>query len=469
MGFMRSIWVNRLLRQLYRSLPLPWHVKQRLKGIYLRRPGAWKIRNKDGFQLDRNREALPLVAASAKQFDPGDPWVLVVDLRIPTPDQDSGSVRMLAILRLLQEMQFRITFVSDSEEYLPDYQEALEKQDIDVLHGSYSAHRHLAAVGGKYHFVLLSRPEAAFKYLPYIRACALYSQVIYDTVDLHWLRLEREIQLSNDRKLLNSITYFRHIELFNTASADLTLAITDEEKNRLLIEQPQADVAVLPNIHEIYPPKTPFAGRSGLLFIGGFWHTPNQDAVLYFIEDILPLITEKIPDLIFHVIGSNMPASVKSLHSANIEPVGFVPDVAPYFESCRVFVAPLRFGAGMKGKVGHSISHGLPVVTTRIGAEGMNLQNEEHLLIADDPQDFADAVVRLYRDEILWQRLSAGAIAHLEANYSYAAAQKRIADIFARTQNQPAQDGCTEDLGSAIPTCGGSASSCSIKAGGATG
>ncbi len=100
-----------------------------------------------------------------------------------------------------------------------------------------------------------------------------------------------------------------------------------------------------------------------------------------------------------------MPASIKSLHSANIEPVGFVPDVAPYFESCRVFVAPLRFGAGMKGKVGQSISHGLPVVTTQIGAEGMDLQNEKHLLIADDPRDFADAVVRLYRDEILWQRL----------------------------------------------------------------
>lgn len=87
------------------------------------------------------------MAASAKQFDPTDPWVLVIDLRIPTPDQDSGSVRMYAILRLLVEMGFRITFVSDSEEHLPHYREALEKQGIGILYGSGAAHKHLAAVG----------------------------------------------------------------------------------------------------------------------------------------------------------------------------------------------------------------------------------------------------------------------------------------------------------------------------------
>ena len=188
-------------------------------------------------------------------------------------------------------------------------------------------------------------------------------------------------------------------------------------------------MTVLPNIHEIFPPKTPFAQRRGLLFIGGFWHKPNEDAVIYFVKDILPKVIKKIPDLIFHIVGSNMPESVKTLRSANVDPLGFVPDVAPYFESCRVFVAPLRFGAGMKGKVGQSMSYGLPIVTTQIGAEGMAVRHEKHLLVADDQEDFADCVVRLYGDEALWQRLSAEALAHLEANYSLAVAQKQPEQI----------------------------------------
>ncbi len=307
MGFTRSLWFNKLLRQTYKSLPLPWHIKQRLKEIYLSRPGAWKVNHKDVFQLDKNRDALPLVAASAKQFDPTDPWVLVIDLRIPTPDRDSGSVRMYAILRLLVEMGFRITFVSDSEEQLPDYREALEKQGIDILYGSGAAHSHLATVGGRYHFVLLSRPEIAFQYLPYVRAYALYSKVIYDTVDLHWVRFEREMLISGDRALVDVIASFRRIELFNCACADLVLAITDDEKDHLLAEQPDAKVTVLPNIHEIFFPKTPFAQRRGLLFIGGFWHKPNEDAVIFFAKNILPRIREKIPDMVFYIIGSNMP------------------------------------------------------------------------------------------------------------------------------------------------------------------
>lgn len=454
-GFTHSLWFNKLLRQTYKGLPLPWHIKQRLKDIYLCRPGAWEVNHKEVFQLDTNRDALSLVAESAKQFNPTDPWVLVIDVRIPTPDQDSGSVRMSAILRLLVEMGFRITFVSDSEKHLPHYRKALEKQGIDILYGSGAAHRHLAAVGGKYHFVLLSRPETAFQYLPYVRAYALYSEVIYDTVDLHWVRFEREMLISGDRALLDAVASFRRIELFNCACADLVLAITDDEKDHLLAEQPNATVAVLPNIHEIFSPKKSFAQRRGLLFVGSFWHKPNEDAVIFFAKNIFPRIREKIPSVIFYIIGSNMPSSVGSLRSANVEPLGFVADVASYFESCRIFVAPLRFGTGMKGKVGQSMSHGLPVVSTQVGAGGMGLRHEKHLLITDDPDDFADLVVRLYNDETLWHRLSAAALTHLDTNYSPAAALKRMTKIFTKTQNESTRNRGHDD--------GGTISSCSTS------
>jgi glycosyltransferase involved in cell wall biosynthesis len=428
--FTHSIWFNNLLRQLYRWLPLSAYTKQRLKNIYLGRSEIGKISRKNIFQGNAKADMLPLMAANAGQFNPANPWVLVVDLRIPTPDQDSGSVRMSAILRLLREMGFGVTFISDSLDHALHYQSALEKLNIAVLNGFNSARSHLAEAGGKYHFVLLSRPEVAFQYLPYVRAYALYSKVIYDMVDLHWVRFEREMHISGDCTLLDTITRFRRLELFNAASADLVLAITKEEKSRVLEEQPGINVAVLPNIHEVFPTKTPFAHRRGLLFIGGFWHKPNEDAVIFFVNNILPRIIKKIPDLVFYIIGSNMPSSVQLLRSVNVEPLGFVPDIVPYFESSRIFIAPLRFGAGMKGKVGHSMSHGLPVVTTRIGAEGMGLEHEKHVLIADSDEYFADCVTRLYADEILWHKLSSSALAHLNSNYSLSAAQQRMADIF---------------------------------------
>jgi glycosyltransferase involved in cell wall biosynthesis len=137
-----------------------------------------------------------------------------------------------------------------------------------------------------------------------------------------------------------------------------------------------------------------------------------------------------IPDIVFYIIGSNMPLSIKSLCSKHVEPLGYIADVQPYFSSCRVFVAPLRYGAGMKGKIGQSIAYGLPVVTTTIGAEGMGLVDGQHMLLADTPGAFADAVSRLYFESDLWHRLSANALGHLQKHYSMAATQRRLDAIF---------------------------------------
>jgi glycosyltransferase involved in cell wall biosynthesis len=412
-------------------------IKQRLKHYQLCRSFDFKQSDLRIASLERTKPLRAnerIVSASGaartRKSRAGGRRVFVADLHIPTPDRDSGSVRMWAIIRLLAEMDFGITFVCHSGERLPSYEEALKDQRVNILYGFNEARRHLEDEGGKYDFVLLSRPGVAFEYLLHARACAPYATIIYDTVDLHWIRCEREMQLSGDGKLARIIERSRRMELLNAAGADLVFAITDEERNHLLAEQSGMNVIVMPNIHEPCPPRNPFGQRSGLMFIGGFRHKPNEDAVIHFVNDILPGIVETLPNVIFYIIGSDMPASIQALHSANVEPVGFVPDVAPYFESCRLFVAPLRFGAGMKGKVGQSMSHGLPVVATSIGVEGMGLRHEKHVLIANAAQDFAAAVVRLYNDENLWNTLSVESFSHLEANYSVAAVRKQMAGIF---------------------------------------
>jgi hypothetical protein len=255
MGITHTIWYNKLVRRIYKGLPLSWHVKQRLKEIYLGRSGAWKVGNKDLFRQGGNREALDQTAAGAEQFDPDQPWVLVIDSGTPTPDENSGHTRTPALLRLLQEMSFHATFVSDSDAYLPHGQQMLEQQGITVVYGFDAARRHLAEVGGKYHFVLMFRPEVAFKYLPYVRAYALYSEVIYDTTGLRWVRSDSEAPVpdhSGNYGLADILSQQR-IERFNATCADLVLAATNEEKDRLLHEEPDVEVAVLPHIHEIFP------------------------------------------------------------------------------------------------------------------------------------------------------------------------------------------------------------------------
>lgn len=440
----RFIWFNKLLRQAYRSLPLPWHIKQWAKSIYLGRPFTWKKSDKNPPLLDKNREPLSLLATSARQFDPADPWVLVFDSGASALDPAFGSIRMTMILRALGTMGFQITFVSDSGRCLHDYEEILEKKGMRVLSGFRTAHHHLATEGGKYHFVLLSGVETTFRYLPYIRAYAIYSKVVYNSFP--WFRFKQERDISGGPAVTSLGESFRRMEFFNAASADLILVTTDEEKNRLLMEQPNARAWVLPNIYEICPPKTPFSQRSGLLFIGDFHYKPDEDAVIYFATDILPRIMDKIADLVFYIAGSDMPASIESLRSCNVEPLGLVPDVVPYFESCRMFVAPLRTGATTRRMVEQSMAHGLPVVSAQIGMEDLDMENESHLLIANGADEFTDAVVRLYNDKMLWQRLSGAALDHLRDRYSYTRTQEQICNIFRSVLEEPvAREARSED------------------------
>jgi len=188
-------------------------------------------------------------------------------------------------------------------------------------------------------------------------------------------------------------------------------------------------VRIVSNIHRIFGSRRSFAERRDLFFIGAFSHPPNTDAVLWFCRDIVPLILASAPGIRFHVIGADPPEQVRALASPNVEIEGYVPDVTQFFNRCRLSVAPLRYGAGVKGKVNQSLAHGLPVVLTSVAAEGMFLVDGESALIADEPQAFADAVVRLYDDEALWNRLSARGLEVMEEHFSFAAARRALAEV----------------------------------------
>ena len=245
-------------------------------------------------------------------------------------------------------------------------------------------------------------------------------------MDLHFVRFARASEITFDPVAARQAERFRRMELSNVALSDLTLTVTPQERELLRNEIPGARVEVLPNIHRCEKSSRPFGSRRDLLFIGGFGHAPNLDAVEWFVERILPLVKRELPDIALHVVGSEPPRRLTRLRSRCVRVLGYVPDVTPLFESTRVFVSPLRYGAGMKGKIGESMSRGVPVVTTSVGAEGMMLLDGENALLADEPDDFANAVLRLYSDESLWSRIACNSLQHIERNFSCDAALERL-------------------------------------------
>ena len=215
------------------------------------------------------------------------------------------------------------------------------------------------------------------------------------------------------------------------AQSDLTLVVSEVEKDLLARECPEAQVRVLSNVHDPVESVKPFAERKDLLFVGGFQHPPNVDAVHFFAEEIWPQVRAQLPEVQAQIIGSKMPEDLREYgRCAGLNMLGFVEDLQPYLDGCRISIAPLRYGAGVKGKVNQSMSYGLPVVATPAAVEGMFLRHGEEVLIAESGDAFAREILRLYEDTDLWNRLSQAGLENVRTRFSSETARRRLLEIF---------------------------------------
>jgi glycosyltransferase involved in cell wall biosynthesis len=222
------------------------------------------------------------------------------------------------------------------------------------------------------------------------------------------------------------------MELKLAAECDAVLVVSPDEKEILAEKLPRQRIEIVSNIHETQTATAPYQTRRDFLFIGGFEHTPNVDAMLWFVGQIMPLIRKQLPEAKFHIIGSKMPEAVRALACDDVLTHGYVENVDSVFESCLLSVAPLRWGAGVKGKINQSMSFGVPVVSTTIGVEGMHLTHGENVLVADAADDFANEVVRLHRDPRLWERLSSNGIENVETYFSLDAARRNTEELLVK-------------------------------------
>jgi len=184
-------------------------------------------------------------------------------------------------------------------------------------------------------------------------------------------------------------------------------------------------------VADVVPSEVPFAKRSGLLFVGGT-HPPNVDALRYFIGEIFPLLLTQIPGVKLTVVGEVSRHALDDLDLSNIVFTGYVQDLSPLFEQALVYVVPLRFGAGIKGKILEAMNHGLPVVTTSIGAEGIGLTDTENILLGDTATCFCAAVVKLHRDALLWENVRNNGRQYVNKNFSQDAFKQKVEFVMAK-------------------------------------
>ncbi len=365
--------------------------------------------------------------------------VLVIDACMLTPDQDSGSLRMQRVMDILTELRCKVTFVADNLEYRQPYVRVLQQQGVEVQFHPYTSS--LASLlgkrGGEFDLVLLSRHYIAARHMATVRAFAPGALVVFDTVDLHFLREQRLAELDASSAAHGAAAAKRAEELALIRRADVTLVVSDPEQELLAELAPQAKVIVLSNVHDRHESGRPFGQRSGLLFVGGFRHPPNADAVLWYANEVLPRIRTRLPGVKSYVVGADPPATIRALATDDLVIAGFVPDLTPYLEGCRVSISPLRYGAGVKGKVNQAMSFGLPVVATTPSIEGMHLTPGSDVLVGDDPEAFAEAVVLVYRDQALWETLSAAGRDNVSRHFSREVATAAIAGLIALSDRNP--------------------------------
>ncbi len=358
--------------------------------------------------------------------------VLVIDHRLPTPDRDSGSLRIFEIIRAIRSRGHHVAFLPDDLAVRSPYQQALQAIGVEVIHHPYyrSVRSFLRQHGDEFDLVILSRAEIAARHMAVARRLARRAKIVFDTVDLHFLREERSARLQQAHGAHAAAVRRKRQELELVRAADMTLVVSPIERELIGAECPDADVRILSNILPLDERPIPgHGGRRTIVFIGGFEHPPNTDAVLYFARDIFPMVAERIPEAVFQVIGSSPTPEVLKLAGSRIEVLGYVPDVGPYFDQARLSVAPLRYGAGVKGKVNQSMALGVPVVLTSMAAEGMGLVHGQHALIADDDASFASAMVHVWTSSELWEQLSRSGRQHLREHFSVQAATRRIDDL----------------------------------------
>lgn len=361
-------------------------------------------------ECQRTRDFATPTAIAVPARRPRFGTVVIFDHRTPTWTVDSGSLRMLRIIKILLELNFDVVLIPLDRKPSQPFTRELQQMGVLVWNSDANYLDYLRQIESTISVAIMSRMKVALVHLHEFQTLFPSVPVLFDTVDLHFLREQRAAEL--DSGIEKAATTSKAFELAIIESVDGTLVVSEIERDLLAATTPKAKVFTVSNVHDSGELPS-IGGREEIVFVGNFAHAPNVDGIHWFLTEVFPLIQAEIPQAKIIVVGKNPPSTVTSLASDNVDIAGFVKDLGPVHQRTRVSIAPLRFGAGVKGKVGDAWTHGLPVVMTSIAAEGMGAENDVNSFVVDEPNEFADAVIRLIRDDETWTRISREGQSHV--------------------------------------------------------
>ena len=350
--------------------------------------------------------------------------ILVVDHYIPQPDKDAGSRTMAQFISIFQAQGLRTTFWSRNLWYDPNYAPLLQGMGVEVVYDL--EHRvnfgqWIRENGDTIDYVLLSRPDVAAEFIAPIRKYT-NARLLYYGHDVHFMRANKEFAITGHLPAKREAERFESVEKNIWSRVDCVLYPSESEAQLVNSTVGRQIARAVPGY---YFENTQTASNSNLpmrrdlLFVAGFAHPPNVDAACWFVRKVFPLVKAHKPDLKLNLVGSNPTAEVKNLRNDDVNVAGFVSEMelADYYRQARVVVIPLRFGAGVKGKVLEAMANGVPIVTTSIGMQGLE-EACRAVLMSDDAEDFASAVFRLLGEDETWVKNSQLGTEFIAARYS---------------------------------------------------
>ncbi len=335
--------------------------------------------------------------------------IVFINGGIPTYDKDSGSNRLKEIILTYKKIGYNCIICTNNAYRENSYVKYFIEKGIIVYveTNQFKNYFEFLKTIAKVNFIWYYSPNSFKNNYTALTKIFPKAKSIYDMVDIHFLRYERAIEIEPFRiSLKKKYKKYFDIETNLVKKADYIITISDFEKE---IMKKYIDINKLITISNIHYPKIkinqtlPFEDRNDLLFIGST-HSPNIDALYFLFKEIMPIVWREIPNLKVNIIG-NINDVIKDIIDPNFIFLGYVPDIEDFFISNKIMIAPLRYGAGVKGKIGQALEYYLPVITTSIGAEGMNLTDNKNAIIRDNPLDFANSIIDLYQNKKLWLTL----------------------------------------------------------------
>jgi glycosyltransferase involved in cell wall biosynthesis len=346
---------------------------------------------------------------------------LMIDDSVPEPDKDAGSNAAFQHILTLQRLGYKVTFIpGDNMAKIDPYTTDLQRRGVECLYHPYyfSVEDVFRKRPVPFDLVYLHRYSNASKYGGMIRQHFPQARILYNVADLHFLRLQRQAEVEDDPVLRQKAEQMRRLELGAMFFVDCVIVHSAAEAELLAKMAPGVNVQVIPWTVEIRDIKKAETERPAIAFIGGYRHEPNVDAAKWAVQSIMPGLRKEVPGIELLLVGSYMPPELTALAGKDVVPLGHVPSLDTVFDRVRLTIAPLRYGAGLKGKVLESLAAGVPCVMTTVAAEGLDLPKKLQVLVADGPGEIAARIAKLCQDDGEYRRIVEAGKAYVRATYS---------------------------------------------------